>query len=36
MGDRLGKPAVRAAAVVGLAAMVMLTQACSFSASSRG
>jgi hypothetical protein len=36
MGDRLDKPAVRAAAVVGLAAMVILTQACSFSASSRG
>ena len=34
MGDRLGKPAVRAAAVVGLAAMVMLTQACSSSDSS--
>lgn len=35
MGDRLGKPAVRAAAAVGLAAMVILTQACSFSASSK-
>lgn len=35
MGDRLGKLAVRAAAVAGLAAMVILTQACSFSASSK-
>jgi hypothetical protein len=35
MRDRLGKLAVRAAAVAGLAAMVILTQACSFSASSK-
>ena len=36
MRDGLGKLAVRAAAVAGLAAMVILTQACSFSASSKG